>query len=63
MNHIEPVEMQIGQGDAHGARHLGRDGVLDLEAEPLGAPDDQQVELGSLVCSPEETLAAIGAEV
>ena len=62
MDDVEPVEAEILDGNAHELGDAGRHGVLELEAEAPATPDDEQVELGALMRSPEEAFARAGPQ-
>jgi hypothetical protein len=54
MNDYDFIQTKILQSCPHRSGH-GRGGsALELEAEPSIPADDQEVELGASMCSPEE---------
>src|SRR5436305_14259672 len=62
MDHVEAVELQVGEGDVHRSGDLGRVAVLEFEAEPKAATHDEKVELGAAVSRPEEAFSGPRAQ-
>src|SRR5436305_10545023 len=63
MNDHQLFEVQILQRGAHGRCDARATGQLDLEAAPLVATADEEIELGAAVQLPEEALLGSSAEV
>src|SRR5659263_101697 len=63
MNHVQNIEMEIGQGRPHGRRHARGIRPLELEPEAPFPPHDQQIKLRASVRGPKEAFLGTGAEV
>jgi hypothetical protein len=62
VDHGEALEFEVRQSGPHGGRH-GRGGCsLELETETLVSAHDEEIELGTALCRPEEDLLRASAK-
>src|SRR5438093_1564302 len=60
---IQSGELQVSESASHGSGELWRRGSLNLKAKPIASANDQQVQFGTSVRSPEVTLFGVCSEM
>ncbi len=63
MDHIQRLEMKIGQGMTHGRSDLWRSRPLYLKPYPPTPSDNQKIQFYSSMGRPEETFLPTDAEM
>jgi len=62
MDDYDSLQVKIVEGYSHRWGHTRGCGAFEFKAEPTVPSNDQEIEFGTGVCSPEETLFRSGTK-